>query len=173
MKKIGLLNKAIIFLLMISISLTIFTGCQSKSSQDNTSQASNSSNQGDTSNTKKPNLDEMKKRMEDNISSLVKDGTINQTQADKIVDALTANAQNFNGQRRSSNNQQNSQQNNQQAKEQNNGEGNNKQNKPRNNRLSKLVSDGVITQAQADAVMQKIRGNSARPQGNQSNQSNQ
>lgn len=86
----------------------------------------------------------MKKRMQDNINTLVADGTINQSQGDKILEALTANTQRFNGDKKPQDGKQNS-------------------NSERNNALSKLVSDGIITQAHADAVMQKIRGNFNRP----------
>lgn len=164
LKKISLLRSVTVLLLIVSTSLFLFTGCQSKDGTGQTAKAK-SNNKG---NMVRPNADEMKKRMQDNIASLVTDGTINQSQADKILEALTANTQRFNGGTQSNNNQQNNQQNPQQNNQQNspnNTQGNNR-NMQKNNALSKLVSDGVITQAQADAVMQKIRGNFTRPNGN-------
>jgi competence protein ComGC len=119
--------------------------------------------------------------MEENIKSLVSDGTITQSQADKILEALTQNPGGFGGQRRSGGNQQtdgqNGQQNGQGNSSQNGNQNDNQngnqnwqrnnndgQNGQRNSALSKLVTDGVITQAQADAVMEKIKGNFTRPQ---------
>ena len=168
MKNPSLLNSIAAFSLVVSMSLFLFTGCQSKSSESNSKQASakSSSVDGNQSTKGRPNADEMKKRMEDNINTLVADGTINQSQGDKILEALTANTQRFNGDKKPQDNKQNNQQNTpQNDNNNNNGSGNNTQysrqngNTGRNNALSKLVSDGVITQAQADAVMQKIRGN--------------
>lgn len=149
------------------MSIFLLTGCQSKSSESSSKQASaKSSNVDGNQSTKgRPNADEMKKRMQDSISTLVVDGTINQSQGDKILEALTANTQRFNGDKKPQDNKQNNQQNTPQNKNNNNSSGNNTQysrqngSAGRNNSLSKLVSDGVITQAQADAVMQKIRGN--------------
>lgn len=166
LKKFRLLNNAAVFLLIVSASLFLFTGCQNKNNQNSTDQTNTSYSNvnGSQSNNGRPNADEMKKRMQDNINSLVKDGTINQNQANKILEELTANTQRFNGEKRPQNNQQSTQQNTQQNNPNNNQA--NKQNRQRNNRLSKLVSDGVITQAQADAVMQKIRGNFNRPLNN-------
>lgn len=126
--------------------------------------------------------------MQDNIKSLVDDKTITQDQADKIVAAFTENMQGFGGQNRQRNNQnndQNGQQNNNQGNTQNgqnNSQSNNQvdgqnrqngRNGQENSALKKLVTDGIITQVQADAVMQKIRGNFNRPQNNQNQQNQQ
>lgn len=184
MKKHMLFNKIFILSLSAVISMGILAGCQSK----NTASAKQGTNKGQNKN-RQFNAEDMKKRMEENINSLVADGTINQSQADKIIEALTSNPQGFggNGQRNKQNGQknngenngQNAQQNNAQNPQQNNGQdnqnnnGQNKQNRQGNNALNKLVTDGVITQAQADAVMQKIRGNFNRNQNNTNNQNNQ
>lgn len=166
-KKISLIRKAAVLISIVSMSFFLFTGCQNNTTKKVTADAKNSQ-----TNQTRPNAEEMKKKMQDNLSSLVKDGTINQSQSDKILEALTANTQRFNGERRSQGNGQNGNQdnknngqNNAQKDPQNNDQNNsssnqgNKPNRQRNNALSTLISDGTITQAQADAVMQKIRGN--------------
>lgn len=187
MKKNTLLNKIFILSLSAVIGMSILAGCQSKS----TAAAKQGTTKGQRQNGQF-NAADMKKKMEENINALVADGTINQSQADKIIEALTANPQGFggNGQRNKQNGQQNNSQNNGQSgqnsqqsngqnPQQNNGQGNqnnngqNRQNRLGNNALNQLVTDGVITQAQADAVMQKIRGNFNRNQNNQNYQNNQ
>ena len=158
MKKFNLLNNVATSLLVVSMSLFLFTGCQSKNTQ-NTSDK-----------TAKVNFsaEDMKKKMQDNINSLVTEGTINQSQADKVLEELSSN-QMFSGKRKpqsgQTNNQQNYQPKNQQTG-QSNSNGNNNPNRKRVDPLSKLVTDSVITQEQADAIMQKVRGNFGRPQGN-------
>ena len=96
----------------------------------------------------------MKKRIQDSIQPLITDGTITQAQADKIVEAFTTNTHKGSSQGNAQNNQKDNTQSNPQ-----NGNKNNGQNKGRNSALTKLVTDGVITQAQSDAVMKKIGGN--------------
>jgi polyhydroxyalkanoate synthesis regulator phasin len=148
MKRTNFFSKTMLTLVAVSMSAALFAGCQSKASSTTASQSSSSTTQSSTTqNSKRPDPAQMKQRMEDNLKALVTAGTITQAQSDKILEALTANNQNKDNQVNSKNNQQNSNQ-----------QGNN-QNKQRYNPLSKLVSDGTITQAQADAVMQKIRGN--------------
>ncbi|GLC30830.1 hypothetical protein [Clostridium omnivorum] len=165
MKKHMLFNKIFILSLSAVISMGILAGCQNK----NTASAKQGTNKGQNKN-RQFNAEDMKKRMEENINSLVADGTINQSQADKIIEALTSNPQGFggNGQRNKQNGQKNNGENNGQDNQNNNG-----QNRQGNNALNKLVTDGVITQAQADAVMQKIRGNFTRNQNNTNKQNNQ
>lgn len=163
MKRNNFLSKTIIGLLAVSMSMVLFAGCQSKASNTDTQASSNT-----TQNSKKPDPQQMKQRMQDNLKGLVTAGTITQAQSDKILEALTSNTQKKDNQGTSQNNAQNNNQNNQQD---NSKQGNN-QNKPRSNPLSKLVSDGTITQAQADAVMQKIRGNSNHRNSGQGSQNN-
>lgn len=163
MKKHKFFNKTIVFLLITSLSILVFSGCQKKNTQNNQNQSANAAANG-----QRPNAEEMKKQTEDNVNALVKDGTITQAQADKIIEALTSNTQGFNGQGRrqgqnaSGNNQNNKNSQNNNSQNGQNGQGGNQGNggaRQGFNPLSKLVSDGTITQAQADAVMQKIRGN--------------
>ncbi|MBV7273567.1 hypothetical protein I6U48_11665 [Clostridium sp. PL3] len=159
MKKSNFFSKTMVTLVAVSMSVFLFAGCQSKSNDNNTAQAANNT----TQNSKKPDPAQMKQRMQDNLKALVTAGTITQAQSDKILEALTTNTGKKDDQGKSQNNTQNNNQNNQQG---------NNQNRQRTNPLSKLVSDGTITQAQADAVMQKVRGNFNRKNNGQGSQSN-
>ncbi|MFL0197814.1 hypothetical protein ACJDU8_19915 [Clostridium sp. WILCCON 0269] len=136
MKKHNLFSKATLYLVAISMSMFLFAGCQSNKNTASASQTTSNSTQSSS----KPNAEQRKKQMQDSIQPLVTAKTITQDQANKILEALTTPV-NGNGQNNQQNNNKNS-----------------SQNKMRNNGLTKLVSDGVITQTQADAVMQKIRG---------------
>lgn len=153
MKKRSSLVKILICITLASMSVFFFAGCQSKS-KNNTSNTNNSGS--------RPNAAQMQQKMQDDIKPLISDGTITQDQADKIVEAMT-NRPRGNGK----NNQQNGGKNSHQNKAQSNG-----QIIQRSNPLSKLVSDGVITQAQADTVMQKISSNFGNRNNNQVPQNN-
>jgi hypothetical protein len=151
MKKAKLINKKLIFLLIFILSLFVFAGCQNKSAANNTS--------GNTATTRKFNASAMKTKMQDSISPLVANNTITQAQEDKIVAALIpANTSRSSGQG-NYRSQQTSQTNSQQSGQPNNAQ------YSRTNRqstaLAKLVTDNVITQAQADAVSQAIKTNTA------------
>lgn len=159
MKKHNYISKTVVCLLAVSLSVVLFAGCQSQSASNAANQTTNSTTQNSN---KKPSADDMKKRIQDNIQPLITAGTITQDQADKIVTAMTTRPQG-NGQQ---NGQQNNNQNNQQGNTQNNGG-----QRQRRNPLSTLVSDGTITQAQADAVMQKMGGNFGRNNKGQNSQS--
>lgn len=150
MRKFNIFGNVVALLLIVSMTAILFAGCQS-----NENKATQTASAG-------ANADQRKKQMQDNISSLVTDGTINQSQADKIVEVLTTNTQRPSGQ----NNAQGNAQKNLQENIQSNTQGST-QNRQTNSPLNKLVSDGTITQVQADAVMQKIGGNFQRPQGSQ------
>jgi polyhydroxyalkanoate synthesis regulator phasin len=154
MKKYNFLSKTTVCLITVSMSIFLFAGCQSSSTQA----ASTTTQSSSTKNSNKLSPEEMKKKVQDNIQPLVTAGTITQDQADKIVTAYTTRATGS-GQNKSQDKQQNNQQ-------------GNTQNKQKNNPLTKLVTDGVITQAQADAVMPKMKGNSTRKNNGQSSQSN-
>lgn len=156
MKKYIRTKKLILIFSILTIMLLTLAGCQSKS--NSTVQASN----GKTFSRKGFNPQQMKQKMEDGLKALVADGTITQSQSDKILAALSTNSYSGRGQRtnNSNNNNQSSGTNNN-SQSNNNSQANNGQNRQRFNPLSKLVSDGVITQTQADAVMQKLRGNSS------------
>lgn len=155
MKKKSAFIKILICVALASMSVLFFAGCQSNNSSSTTNQTA--STQAQSAN--RPNAAQMKQRIQDSIKPLVSDGTITQDQADKIVDAM-ANRPRGNGQ-----NGQNGGQNTAQNNTQSSG-----QNKQRNNPLTNLVSDGVITQAQADAVMQKVGGGFGNRNHNQASQ---
>lgn len=144
MRKCNFLNKTTVRLFAISMCIFLFAGCQSN---NNKQAASNNTQNRSTWNSNRPSTEQMKKRIQDGVQSLVTAGTITQNQADKIVTAYTTRPTG-NGQNKAQDNKKDNQQ------------GNNGQNRRRNNPLSELVSDGIITQAQADAVVQKMRGNS-------------
>jgi hypothetical protein len=169
MKKHNFFSKTTVCLLAISMSIFLFAGCQNNSSSNGTSQTATASNTAQNSN--KPSADQMKKRIQDSIQPLVTAGTITQAQADKIITAYTTRPTGDGQKNKTPDKQQNNQQGNTQNNTQNNGQ-NNGQNKQRNNPLSKLVSDGTITQAQADAVSQNMKGNSTNKNNGQSSQNN-
>jgi len=79
-KKSKLIKKQLLFLLVFSLSLFIFAGCQSKSAV--TTSVSNKTN-------KSINIVTMKQKMQNSIKPLVANKTITQAQEDKIVTALT------------------------------------------------------------------------------------
>lgn len=167
MKRTNFFSKAMILSLTVGMTMFVFAGCGNSAAQTS-SNSTQSTTQSTSQNSNKPNAEQRKKKIQDSIQPLVSDGTITQAQSDKIVEALTSNTHKQGSQGSSQNNQQSNQQNSsQQSNNQNNG-----QNKPRNNPLSKLVSDGVITQAQADAVMKKIGGNFGHKNNGQGSNSN-
>ncbi|AWI03269.1 hypothetical protein [Clostridium drakei] len=161
MKKHNLFSKSVMCLVTVAMSVSLFAGCGSKSS---TSASSTKQTTSQSSN-KTSNSDERKTQIQESLKTLVTAGTINQTQSDKILTALTTKPDNKGGDNKppqdngqnNNQNQQSSQQSNQQSNGQASLQGND-QNKGKSP-LSKLVTDGVITQAQADAVMQKISAN--------------
>ena len=144
MKKSKLIKKQLLFLLVFSLSLFIFAGCQSKSPVNTSSSK--------TTNKSSFNAEAMKQKMKDSIKPLVTNKTITQAQEDKIVAALTlmnSGKNNGNAQNKKSG----------QTKGTGNGTGMNRQ----LTELTKLVSDKVITQAQADAVTKAIKVNTTKP----------
>jgi hypothetical protein len=174
MKKFNLLNNAAKSLLVVGMSLVIFTGCQSKTAQSTSDKTAKVA----------VNTADMKKKMGENIASLVTDKTITQSQADKVLEVLLS-SQMFSGKGRSqngqTNNQQNPKQNDQEKLQPNdqqttkpndqtngnpNANGSNNANRQMANPLSNLVATKVITQAQSNAIMEKVRGNLGRPKSN-------
>ncbi|WP_238884597.1 hypothetical protein [Clostridium sp. YIM B02551] len=151
MKNKTILRKAIIPALVLGITASILTGCQSKNNSNNNKQANGKGyfKQGG----QRIDPEERKKQMQTNIDALVADGTITKDQGTKIIDALTSNTRNQNGQAN------NSKQDNNNSNNSNNNSQNGNKDRQRSNPLSKLVSDGVITQDQADKVLQKVMGN--------------
>lgn len=134
MKKRNFFSKSVICLVAISMSVVLFAGCQSKTA----SAASTTTTK--TSQTNKPNADKMKTQTQESLKTLVTAGTITQAQSDKILEALTANRGNKTGDKKEKSSQQSGD-----------------ATKTRTSPLSKLVTDGVITQAQSDAVTAKMK----------------
>lgn len=166
MKKHNYISKTVVCLLAVSLSVVLFAGCQSQSTSSTANQTSQTNSSTTQNSSNKPSQDAMKKRIQDDIQSLITAGTITQDQANKIVDAMTTR-NNPNSSNQSNSSQSNS---NQQSNQQNGNKGNGQ--RQRYNPLSKLVSDGTITQSQADAVMQKVRGNFTRNGNHNGNQQN-
>ncbi|AWI05816.1 hypothetical protein [Clostridium drakei] len=156
MKKHTFLSKTVTCLLVLGVSMTLFAGCQSSNNSGNTNNTTQSTKK---QNKNKLSAEQMKKKVQDSIQPLVTAGTITQAQADKIIAAYEA--------RPAGNGQKNKPQDNQQSSQQES-----TQNKQKFNPLSKLVSDGTITQAQADAVTQKMKENSTHKNNGQSSQNN-
>ena len=146
MNKINKLSKITLGLIITSMLMLLFAGCQSSVSK--ASSAAQGTRQG---NNRKFDPVAMKKQYQDALKALVTDGTIKQVQSDKVLVVLTKNISKPGTQVKAKNNEQNGQQ-------------GNAKNNVRKNPLSELVTSKIITQAQSDAIMQKTRGNFNRPQ---------
>lgn len=73
LKKHSLLNMTIIFLLVVSFSTFLFTGCQNKKDEANIPKSTVNSAFNEQ------NPEEIKNQMENSVKSLVADGTITQS----------------------------------------------------------------------------------------------
>lgn len=158
MQKSKLLHKLIFVVLTISMTFIIFTGCKNSASNTVSAQqaSGNSSSEANAaSGNPGRNSDEMKKKIEDTINSLVSAGTINSDQGTKIIETLTTRPNNSNGGKKQPNSNNNTNNNNNENSQ------NNRQDRQNFNPLSKLVEDKTITQEQADTVMNKLRENGA------------
>ncbi|GKU25951.1 hypothetical protein [Clostridium folliculivorans] len=178
-------KKLVMVVSALSITGLLLTGCSSSNKNTQANAATqNQQGQQRQQNGKNwaANSEERKKQMEDSVNSLVSDGTITKDQGTKVLEALTSSTQRRNGQQNNNsgnsqgnandntqnNNQQNqNNQNNQQAPSNQNGQ--NKGNRGNFNPLSQLVSNGTITQAQADKIMEKVRANMPQRQNNNNN----
>jgi polyhydroxyalkanoate synthesis regulator phasin len=170
MRKNILSKKLVMLISVLSITGLLLTGCSS-SNKNTQANAATQDQQGQQSeqNGKNfgANLEERKKQMEDSVNSLVSDGTITKDQGTKVLAALTSSTQRPNGQKNNnngngqgnanSNNQNNNQQGQKGQQAPNNQNGQSKGFRGNFNPLSQLVSDGTITQEQADKIMEKVR----------------
>lgn len=147
MKNSKISSKVVVILLTLTMSVFLFAAC-------NKSTASSQNSGQNSTGRRQFNKDAMKQRYQNSLQALVKDGTITQDQSNKILDTLTANIDNMGRGGRRPNNQGNNQNNGGQ-----NNNGYNQTSRSRNNPLGKLVSDKVITQDQADKVMNALRPN--------------
>lgn len=182
MRKNVLSKKLVMLISALSVTGLLLTGCSSSNKNTQANAATqNQQGQQNQQNGKNfsANSEERKKQMEDSVNSLVSDGTITKDQGTKVLAALTSSTQRPSGQQNNnSNNNQGSANNNNQN---NNEQSQNGQKAPSNqngqskgirgnfNPLSKLVSDGTITQAQADKIMEKVRASMPQRQNNNSN----
>ena len=148
-------KKITMILIAATMTMGLFVGCSSKASD--TSATTNQQVAASGTN-RKFDPAAMKKNYEDALKALVTAGTITQDQSDKVLAEVTKNVPKAGSQDKTQSSQQS-------GKEKNNGAGNG-QNKPRNNQLTSLVNSGVITQAQADSINQKIRENMKNTQSN-------
>lgn len=146
MKKFKSFSKIVALLMVVTACIALFSGCGNSTASAQSSNAA-------SNNQKKFNKDDVKKRYEEKLQALVKDNTITQDQSNKILGALTSNINN--GRPGRKNNDANS--NNANEAENATNKNNNGTGRTRNNPLSKLVEDKVITQDQADKVMNSIR----------------
>lgn len=159
--------------MIVSISIFALAGCKAKDSSS--TKNANATQRGFRNGNFDPST--FKQKYEDALKSLVTDGKINQEQSDKVLEALTKNMGNFkagNNGGKNGNGTDNSSSTaaNDASKGSDNTNGQEKQGTQgqkngRNNQLAELVTSKVITQAQADEIMQKIRGTMTPPQGQQ------
>ena len=123
-------------LIVASMVMVLFVGCGSTKTDTTTNANTNATN----SKTRKFDTTAIKTLYSDTLKSLVTDGTITQVQSDQVLEAVTKNVP--------------------QDTETGKSAGTDKDKptgkKPKNNRLSELVTSGVITQAQADTINQKV-----------------
>lgn len=144
------------------IVIFLFAGCQNNSSSNsqNSSKASTAENND--------NSQKMKENFQSKLKELVTAGTITEAQSSKILSALTTNMGKMGNGARPENggnppDKSSSQQlgNKDDGQSSNNGQtpdnGNGQQDRSKNP-LSQLVTDGVITQDQADKVMTALMG---------------
>lgn len=126
------MKKLLSILIATSISITALSGCSSKkvSAQPSSTKQTH----------KSFNRSAIKTRYKKALKALVSDKTITQEQSDKILAEIA---------KETANKKQNN-------KNQNNGQKGTRST-TRKNQLSSLVNSGVITQAQADAINQKLK----------------
>ena len=141
-------------LIVASMVMVLFVGCGSTKTDTTTNANTNATN----SKTRKFDTTAIKTLYSDTLKSLVTDGTITQVQSDQVLEAVTKNVPQDTETGKSAGTDKSSDKNKPTGT------------KPKNNRLSELVTSGVITQAQADTINQKV-GEAMKS--NQSNQSKQ
>ena len=156
MKRLKNVQKTLVIILTISMITVLFAGCGSSSTSTQTKSQRKTQTNGKSQGKGSVDPAAMKTRYETALKELVSNKTITQAQSDKVLAALTSNVP-----KKAQGGTQNSQE-----KNQNSNQGK-EESKPKNNPLSSLVSSGVITQAQSDAIMQKIRGNQQNSQSTQ------
>ena len=127
-------------LMVASMTMVLLVGCGSTKTDTTTNANTNATN----SQTRKSDPTAIKTLYSDTLKSLVTDGTITQAQSDQVLEAVTKNVPQDTETGKSA------------GTDKSSGTDKSTGTKPKNNRLSELVTSGVITQAQADTINQKV-----------------
>jgi competence protein ComGC len=127
-------------LMVASMTMVLLVGCGSTKTDTTTNTNTNATN----SQTRKSDPTAIKTLYSDTLKSLVTDGTITQAQSDQVLEAVTKNVPQDTETGKSA------------GTDKSSGTDKSTGTKPKNNRLSELVTSGVITQAQADTINQKV-----------------
>ena len=133
-------------LIVASMVMVLFVGCGSTKTDTTTNANTNATN----SKTRKFDTTAIKTLYSDTLKSLVTDGTITQVQSDQVLEAVTKNVPQDTETGKSAGTDKSS------GTDKSKDTGKSTGTKPKNNRLSELVTSGVITQAQADTINQKV-----------------
>ena len=133
-------------LMVASMTMVLFVGCGSTKTDTTTNTNTNATN----SQTRKSDPTAIKTLYSDTLKSLVTDGTITQAQSDQVLEAVTKNVPQDTEAGKSAGTDKSS------GTDKSKDTGKSTGTKPKNNRLSELVTSGVITQAQADTINQKV-----------------
>ena len=128
-------------LIVASMTMVLFVGCGSTKTDTTTNTNTNATT---NSQTRKSDPTAIKTLYSDTLKSLVTDGTITQAQSDQVIESVTKNVPQDTETGKSA------------GTDKPKDTGKSTGTKPKNNRLSELVTSGVITQAQADTINQKI-----------------
>ena len=147
-------------LMVASMTMVLLVGCGSTKTDTTTNTNTNATN----SQTRKSDPTAIKTLYSDTLKSLVTDGTITQAQSDQVLEAVTKNVPQDTETGKSAGTDKSS------GTDKSKDTGKSTGTRPKNNRLSELVTSGVITQAQADTINQKV-GEAMKS--NQSSQSKQ
>ncbi|AJA48693.1 hypothetical protein CPAST_c26250 [Clostridium pasteurianum DSM 525 = ATCC 6013] len=152
-------NKIVSAIIAASLSVLIFAGCQSNSSTSSQNSTKKSTEE------KTANSEEMQKNFESKLKELVSAGTITEAQSTKILSTLTSDMSKMgNKGQRSNRERENPLEQGSSVSPENKDEENTTGNEQgqvghaRNNPLSQLISDGVITEDQANKVMSALMG---------------
>ncbi|MCE5220257.1 MAG: hypothetical protein LLF98_03035 [Clostridium sp.] len=133
-------------LIVASMTIVLFVGCGSTKTDNTTNTNTNATN----SQTRKSDPTAIKTFYSDTLKSLVTDGTITQAQSDQVLEAVTKNVPQDTETGKSAGTDKLS------GTDKSKGAGKSAGTKPKNNRLGELVTNSVITQAQADIINQKV-----------------
>ena len=134
-------------LIVASMTMVLLVGCGSAKADTATNTNTNATTK---SQKRKSDPTAIKTLYSDTLKSLVTDGTITQAQSDQVLEAVTKNVPQDTEKVKSAGTDKSS------GTDKPKDTGKSTGTKPKNNRLSELVTSGVITQAQADTINQKV-----------------